>query len=62
MYTGTIPQRNDALPDYVNSGQLKSQFIDDICAWAEKGCLYQNCKTNRDKYQMRAHESYAIII
>ena len=27
-----------------------SQFIDTICAWADKGHLYQNGKTHRDEY------------
>ena len=38
------------------------QFVDTICAWVDKGQLYQHCKNSRDEYWIRVHESYVIII
>ena len=35
-----------------------SQFI---CAWADKGHLYQKGKTHRDEYWICAHESYVTL-
>ena len=37
------------------------EFTDTICAWADKGNLYQNGKTHRDVYWICAHESYATL-
>lgn len=39
-----------------------SQFVDNICAWADKGHSYQNCRIHSDKYWIAVHESEEIII
>ena len=37
------------------------EFTDTICAWADKGHLYQKGKTHRDEYWKCAHESYVTL-
>ena len=37
------------------------EFTDTICAWADKGHLYQKGNTHRDEYWICAHESYVTL-